>query len=80
MRVEKILTQTTEGAAEDPQETCPEVLVEEEEQERVDYGMHEGDVERDLKLKSFLLKIGDWKIIQKLYYFCNSIKYREATS
>lgn len=54
--------------------------MEEEEQERVDYGMHEGDVERDLKLKSFLLKIGDWKIIQKLYYFCNSIKYREATS
>ena len=44
--------------------------MEEEEKERVDYGVYEGDVERDLKLKSFLLKIGDREIIQILYYFC----------
>ena len=29
----------------------------EEEQERVDYGVYEGDVERDLKWESFLLKL-----------------------
>ena len=32
-------------------------MVEEEEQERVDYGVYKGDVERDLKLEVFLLEL-----------------------